>query len=197
MTIGFLSLAAAIASFSWTQWKADDIETAVNFEPSTYKNHNELLADVAEQVPEFGGAYVSHGGTTLNIYLTGDENDPAKRQKLQRALEESLDVESGLRLNVIIGEYTITQLDEWYDLMRTAGIWDQSGVVATDLHEGKNRLHVAVTSHHEIAGVETFLDRVSIPRNAVIIAVEEPQTPASHALQPPGCQNCRQKDLPE
>ena len=187
--IGSLILVAGILGFAWTQWASSnsdpsgDLEPAMGREPSTYKNHNELLKDVSKQVPEFGGAYISDGGRTLNIYLTEDENNPEKWEKTQRILEELLDVESGLRLNVIKGDYTITQLSEWYELLATEGIWDQPGVHMTDLDEASNKLHVGVTSHYDVAGVEAFLDRVSIPRKAVIVAVEEPPTNASHALQ--------------
>ena len=187
--IGFLILAAGILGFAWTQWASSDfdpksdLEPSTGREPSTYKNHNELLADVAKQVPEFGGFYISDRGTTLNIYLTEDENDPEKREKTQQTLEEMFDVESGLRLNVFKGDYTITRLSEWYELLGTEGIWDQPGVHMTDLDEGRNKLFVGVTSHYDVAGLEDFLDRISIPRKAVTIAVEEPPTNASHALQ--------------
>ena len=98
-------------------------------------------------------------------------------------LEELFDVKPGLRLNVIKGDYTITQLSEWYELLGTEGIWDQPGVHMTDLDEASNKLYVGVTSHYDVARVEAFLDRVSIPRKAVTIAVEEPSVPASHGLQ--------------
>ena len=133
--------------------------------------------------PNSAGFTCPIAGPTLNIYLTEDENDPEKWEKTQQTLEEMFDVESGLRLNVIKGDYTITQLSEWYELLQTEGIWDQPGVHMTDLDEGSNKLYVGVTSHYDVAGVEAFLDRVSIPQGAVTVAVEEPSTPASHALQ--------------
>ena len=68
----------------------------------------------------------------------------------------------GLRLNVIKGDDAIMQLSEWYELLRTEGIWDQPGVHMADLDEASNKLYVGVTSHHDVAGVEAFLDRVSI-----------------------------------
>ena len=189
VTIGFLFLAACMVGFAWTQWPSSDPEPSSSLEPfsgpepSTYKDPNELLADVAKQVPEFGGVFLSDRGTTLNIYLTEDENNPEKWEKAQQTLEELFDVKPGLRLNVIKGDYTITQLSEWYELLGTEGIWDQPGVHMTDLDEASNKLYVGVTSHYDVARVEAFLDRVSIPRKAVTIAVEEPSVPASHGLQ--------------
>ena len=183
VTIGFLILAAYTVGFAWTQWPSSSPEPSSGPEPSTYKDPNELLADVAKQVPEFGGVYISDRGTTLNIYLTEDENNPEKWEKAQQALEELFDVKPGLRLNVIKGDYTITQLSGWYELLDTEGIWDQPGVHMTDLQEGSNKLYVGVTSHYEVAGVEAFLDRVPIPRKAVTIGVEEQSVPAILELQ--------------
>ena len=189
VTIGFLILAACMVGFARTQWPSSDPEPCSSLEPpsgpepSTYKDPNELLADVAKQVPEFGGVYISDRGTTLNIYLTEDENNPEKWEKAQQALEELFHVKPGLRLNVIKGDYTITQLSGWYELLDTEGIWDQPGVHMTDLQEGSNKLYVGVTSHYEVAGVEAFLDRVPIPRKAVTIGVEEQSVPAILELQ--------------
>ena len=61
-----------MVGFAWTQWPSSDPEPSSSLEPfsgpepSTYKDPNELLADVAKQVPEFGGVFLSDRGTTLN-----------------------------------------------------------------------------------------------------------------------------------
>ena len=76
-----------------------------------------------EKIPDSAGLSFPSGGTVLNIYIVEDENNPEKWEETRQALEELLDAESGLRLNTIKGDFTITQLSEWYDLMQSEGIW--------------------------------------------------------------------------
>ena len=174
---GFLALAVAMGGFAWMQRPPAD------FDPSTYKNHNERLEQVAEEVPEFGGLFMSNNGATLNIYLTENETDQQKRERTQEKIEELFDVKSGLTLNVIKGDYTITQLSAWYDLMGSEGIWDQNGVRSTDLNEATNKIYVGVSSEEDVAGVNALLDANSIPRRAVTVVVEEPMTTGSHTVR--------------
>ena len=96
--------------------------------------------------------------------------DPTSPPRIARS-------ESGLKLNVIKGKYTIAELSEWYDLMKSEGIWDQDGVFMIDLHEGKNQLFIGVPSEWDVEGVYTFLEGIGIPRDAVTVAVEEPPIP--------------------
>lgn len=154
-----------------------------DFDPATYKDHNELLEDVSHDVPEFGGLFLSDGGTVLNVYLTENETNAEKQERTREKVEELFDVEPGLRMNVIKGDYTITQLSAWYTLMDSGGVWDQDGVMATDIQEATNKLYIAVSTKEDIEGVYTFLEGINIPRAAVTVAVEEPMTMASHTVQ--------------
>lgn len=89
----------------------------------------------------------------------------------------------GLRLNVIKGNYSITQLSNWYALMELEGLWDQEGVMMTDLDEGGNELYIGVVDAANVEPVYTFLKGIGIPRGAVTVAVEEQPVPSSHTLQ--------------
>ena len=175
---GLLALAVAIVGFAWTQGTPP-----VDFDPSTYKDHNDLLNEVTEDVPEFGGLFLSDHGTVLNIYLTENETDQATKERAQEQVEESFEVRPGLMLNVIKGNYTITQLSDWYVLMESAGLWDQEGVMMTDLDEGQNQLYIGVVSKENVKSVYTFLEGLNIHREAVMVAVEEQPTSISHTLQ--------------
>ena len=187
--IWFLILVAGMAGFAWTQWSSSnpDAPTDERYDQSIYKNLDPSfpkehmrgrLISAARKNPGFGGAFLSKRGTVLNIYIAEDENDPELWEKDRQALEELLDAESGLKLNVIKGDFTITQLSEWYDLMKSEGIWDQDGVHMIDLHEGENELYIGVVSEWDVQGVYTFLEGIGIPRGAATVAVEEPPTPA-------------------
>ena len=187
--IWFLILVAGMVGFAWTQWSSSnpDASTDERYDQSIYKNldpsfsrehQRGRLMSAARKNPGFGGAFLSKRGTVLNIYIVEDENNPEKWEETRQALEELLDAESGLKLNTIKGDFTITQLSEWYDLMQSEGIWDQDGVHTIDLHEGANELYIGVVSEWDVEGVYTFLEGIGIPRGAATVAVEEPPTPA-------------------
>jgi hypothetical protein len=187
--IWFLILAAAMVGFAWMQWPSSNSDASTNerYDQSIYKNLDPSfsrehmrgrLISAASKSPEFGGLFVSKRGTVLNIYIAEDENDPEKWEETRQALAELLDPESGLKLNVIKGKYTITQLSEWYDLMKSESIWDQDGVFMIDLDEGGNQLYIGVPSEWDVEGVYTFLEGIGIPREAVTVAVQEPPRPA-------------------
>ena len=177
----FLAIGTAIllligAGYAAAQMSSNDLD------PTTYKDHNELLEDIAAKVPEFGGVYVSDDGTTLNVYMTGNTTDQTKQRKAKEAIEDLLDAKPGMRLNVIIGDYSIDQLSTWYKTLQSQGVWDKSGVVTTDLNEGENRIYVGVTNQSDIAGVQELLDELDIPRAAVMIEVEPLETPKLHTI---------------
>ena len=184
--IGFLILAAGMVGLARTQWSSSnpDVSTDERYDQSIYKNldpsfsrehQRGRLMSAARKNPGFGGAFLSKRGTVLNIYIVEDENNPEKWEETRQALEELLDAESGLKLNAIKGDYTIAQLSEWYDLMKSEGVWDQNGVHMIDLHEGINKLYIGVVSEWDVEGVYKFLEGIGIPREAAMVeAVEQP-----------------------
>ena len=187
--IWFLILVAGMVGFVWTHWPSSNFAPPIEerYDPSIYRNldpsfsrerNKRRLISAARQTPEFGGLFLSKRGTVLNIYIVEDENNPEKWEKTRQALAELLDAGSGLKLNVIKGDYAIAQLSEWYDLMKSEGIWDQDGVHMIDLDEGINKLYIGVLSEWDVQDVYTFLEGIDIPREAVTVAVEDPSIPA-------------------
>lgn len=180
-------LAASMVGFAWTQWPSDKSVASAGerFDQSIYKNLDPSfsrehmrgrLISAARKNPGFGGIFLSNRQTVLNIYIAEDANDPEQWEKDRQALEELLDLQSGLKLNVIKGDYTIAQLSAWYDLMKSEGVWDQTGVHMIDLHEGINKLYIGVASEWDVEGVYTFLEGIGIPRGATTVeAVEQPR----------------------
>lgn len=132
VAIWILILTGSMVGFAWTQWPSDKsvASTGERYNQSIYKNlapsfsrehMRGPLISAARKNPGFGGVFLSKQATVLNIYIAEDENDPEQWEKDRQALEELLDPQSGLKLNVIKGDYTITQLSEWYDLMKSEG----------------------------------------------------------------------------
>ena len=184
----FLILAVTVVGFAWSLWPSSnsgestdqryDRSIYENLDPSFSREHMRgRLISAASKNPGFGGVFLSRRATVLNIYIAEDENDPEQWDRDRQALEELLDPQSGLKLNVIKGDYTIAQLSEWYDLMQSEGIWDQDGVHMTDLHEGINKLYIGVSSEWDVEGVYTFLEGIGIPRQAAAVEAVEQAKP--------------------
>ena len=174
---GAFALALALAGFVWTQ------QPPAGSDAATYKDSNELLKGVSSEVPEFGGVFLSNDQSVLNIYLSENETDATKQADAREAVEERFGIKEGLTLNVIKGNYTITQLAEWYVLMESRFLWDQEGVIMTDLDEAANQLYIGVLSLENVERVYAFLEGLDIPRQAVTVAVEEQTPSSSHTLR--------------
>ena len=167
---------AAVAGFGWSQRPASNADVA------NYKDGNERLKEVEDEVPEFGGVFLSDNQSVLNIYLTNNETDSDTREKVRDEVERQFGVESGLRLNIIKGDYTITQLSDWISQAEEAGLWDQDGITKLDLKEGSNRISIGVVGAEHVEPIYTFMVNQGIPREAVLVTVVNPPRNVSHYL---------------
>jgi hypothetical protein len=145
-----------------------------------FKTHDDLLAEVGKRVPAFGGMYLSDDNSILYIYLLDQSQKEAAKQAIAEILGPQL--VSGRDVRGLQGQYSITQIREWYDRMQN-GIWAIPGIVLTDLDEDKNRLEVGVDNMGVQKAVEVVLAKLSIPREAVSIGVRERPRVATHTLQ--------------
>ena len=174
---GILAVAvAAIVGFGWSQGPP------VDFDPANYKDGNDRLKEIEDEVPGFGGVFLSDEQSVLNIYLTENENDSSTQEKAREEVEEWFDIKSGLRLNIIKGEYTITQLADWIDAAEAGGLWDQTGVTMLDLREGSNEIFIGVVDQANVEPVYAFTEGLDIPRGAVTVGVVNRPRNQSHYL---------------
>ena len=159
-------LVLLIAGVSYT----DAQETGENLNLNNHKNSNDLLADIASTVPEFGGFYLSKddNGDVLNIYLTENQSNTEKQSDAREAVEDKFGTDTSARLNIIDGDYTMTQLQTWYSSMRN-DVWAHSDVVATDLEEQSNRLEIAIVDLTKTSEIQAILTKLNIPHAAVNI----------------------------
>ncbi len=192
----FLILGASMVGFAWAHWPSGNSDGSIeerydrsiyeNLDPRFSREHMRgCLISAARKNPGFGGVFVSNRQTVLNIYIAEDEKDPERWERDRQDLEDLLDPQSGLKLNVIKGDYTITQLSEWYELMKAEGVWDQDGVHMIDLHEGTNGLYIGVASEWDVEGVYAFLERTGIPRGAATVKAVAPPKPQTLNVDTP------------
>jgi hypothetical protein len=135
---------------------------------------DELLADVSDRVPAFGGMFVDEPSDTLYVYMVpGQPGDiAAVDQGLSEVLGAGRPPEH--RLATRAAQYSFRQLKTWHDAM-TARVLALSGTVFTDINQVRNRLEIGVESPAVASPVEALLTELGIPRAAVDITVTPPQ----------------------
>jgi hypothetical protein len=141
----------------------------------TFDDH---LAEVAKQVPGFGGMFFDQDGT-LQVYMVG-QRGPAN-EALMSLLDDVLarEVGGGERLSsrgmeIREAEFNFLELHRWQQQM-TPEVLAIPGVVSTDTAEDKNLLRIGITGEPGTAeAVEEALSKLDIPRKAVMIGEEKP-----------------------
>ncbi|MEM8960239.1 MAG: PKD domain-containing protein [Acidobacteriota bacterium] len=130
-------------------------------DPTTIKTLDDELAEMADNMPGFGGWYVDERGQ-LNAYMT-DLFTPEARS-LQR---ENVRLEQG--------RFNFRELHDWKrdarsDLLATPG------VLSLDIDESRNRIVVGVERQTSRANVRSVLATLDVPDDAVLIEEVEPVT---------------------
>jgi hypothetical protein len=142
-----------------------------------YKTVDDLFAEVAQKVPAFGGMFFDEeDNSILYLYLL----NPTQKAIAERAIAAVFGPRlPGLipprEVRVLQGQYSFLQLKQWHDRIMTLFILP--GVLMTDIDDGNNRLVVGVESIEMRSLVEQELDKLSIPREAVLIKEISPVVP--------------------
>src|SRR5215510_14574280 len=134
-------------------------------------NSDEQLAEVAMQVPGFGGMFFDQDGT-LQVYMAG-QKEPLIATSMA-FLEDVIarEIGGGERLSsrgmeIREGQYDFLTLHRWHQQM-SPEVLAIPGVVSTDIHDGKNRLQIGITDEQGTAeAVGEALSKLGIPSEAV------------------------------
>lgn len=142
---------------------------------------------LAQQVPAYGGMFFDEQDNgILYVYLT----DLAQEERVKRVVKEIFELRwSELHkypreIRVLQGRYSYLQLKTWYDCVNS---WLAiPGLTMTDLDDRKNRIIIGIDvglkakrKRQVLEAVETILERLSIPREAVIVEEMPPAVPKS------------------
>jgi hypothetical protein len=158
--------------------QTDEIETS-----------DDRFAEVARQVPGFGGMFFDQDGT-LQVYMLG------QRGPVNEAFTASLDdvitrvVGKGESLSrsgveILEGQYDFLELDRWQQQMSPAML-TLPGVVFTDIDEATNRLRIGITDSPGMTeAVEGYLARLGVPREAVLVSETKPVWPELRSVRRP------------
>jgi hypothetical protein len=142
------------------------------------KTIDDRLAEVAMQVPGFGGMFFDQDGT-LQVYMVG-QKEPLSATSMA-FLEDVIAREigrgerlSGRGMEIREGQYDFLTLHRWHQQM-SPEVLAIPGVVSTDNHDGMNRLQIGITDEPGTEeAVGEVLSKLGIPSEAVIINKEKP-----------------------
>jgi len=145
---------------------------------------DDQFAAVARRVPEFGGMFLGSNEQILQVYLTDTSPNrvAAVRQAIVAVFGAPTIPSGGIR--PIKGQYQFLQLREWYTRM-VGPVLSIPGVTATDINEATNRLVIGLEKREVEPPVLDAINRVNIPREAVVPVVTGPFVPLNHTVQSP------------
>ncbi len=152
-----------------------DLDDLLPPEPEEYKDFDQLLVEVADEVPQFGGFFLEDENT-VNIWLTGPAsaaNDDRRGQRSLRELAGRLhdQVSEGMRIRVLRAQYSWHELHQWF--MELYLHLEAEGVNSFDIDDARNRLAIGVTdSEQHEAAVRTQAAELGIPAAALEVVEE-------------------------
>jgi hypothetical protein len=143
--------------------QTDEIETS-----------DDRFAEVARQVPGFGGMFFDQDGT-LQVYMLG-QKEPVN-EAMTAFLDDVITREvgrgerlSGRGVEILEGQYDFLALHRWQQQMSPA-VLTLPGVVFTDIDETTNRLRIGITDSPGMTeAVGEYLSKLGVPREAVLIS---------------------------
>jgi hypothetical protein len=158
---------------------------------------DDRFAEIAQQVPEFGGMFYDENGQ-LTMYLVGrdvrgdrvveptpmvqtpevgrekvDEATQMAKAAIVTLMSDDPRITSAGEIRALRGQYGFLQLKEWFDSMNMV-VHGVPGVVLTDIDEVSNRLRIGIENQEVQGAVEEQLAQLRIPQEAVIIEVTGP-----------------------
>lgn len=169
----------------------DPTQKGVNIDTETSAGINDKFAEVAQEIPDFGGFFFNSDGQPV-VYLRDPAPERADevRTALQNVFGENIFSQadnprrtvSDPELQLREGRYRMEELLAWYD--RLPEVLDVEGTVFIDLHEQANSLTVGVQSLEQSGPqVEETLQQIDVPREAVEIVQADLPSPENHGLR--------------
>jgi len=136
---------------------------------------DDYYAEVARQVPGFGGLYLDEQGF-LNIHLSqpsiGAKTQAEAAQAVLGVLNGLGPVPSEVRQappHVLEGKYDFIQLRDWKKL--AVASLTRKNLVFVDADEIKNRLRIGVANEGAVQQIKAELKELGIPEDAMLVEV--------------------------
>lgn len=176
MTLGSLAilmmLAGGCSLFKSDSHKANQDNSSLSKTIEDGQTIDDLFAEVAKQVPAFGGMFIDSQGN-LSVYLLDPTQKAAAESAIASVFGRDRIPPNGVR--VLPGQYGFLQLKEWFN--RANALLALPGVTLVDIDESKNRLKIGLEKIEARNRVEQALARINIPHEAVTFEETGPIEP--------------------
>ncbi len=147
----------------------DALVGAAKPEPADLRTLDERFAEIAEQVPGFGGFFFDESGQ-LAVYL----KDAQQHSRAMAAISNIVGAErvAQSQTRVLQADYDFLQLKTWK--AQVLDLAHLPGVTLFDVDESKNRVRIGVSDPGVVDRVTKALDNLKVPQGAVIVEVTGP-----------------------
>ena len=145
---------------------------------AVFKTHDDELAELADRLPGFGGVYFDSSGQ-LVVRLKEISRIEEARVKLREFLVAQ-SAGSGVLadrrvaqlsdMKAVPAAYDFRELHRWYRALKNP-ILALDPVTMGDIDERRNRIFIGVADSLGLASVETALQQVPVPREAIIVDI--------------------------
>lgn len=142
---------------------------------------NDLLSDLAEQVPGgFGGMFIG-GDRKLHVWIK-DISKAAQARSALAALGAGT-TRSSLVSDVVVevGRFDWRELHAWYQSMRDQ-VWRSPAVIGTDMDERENRIRIDLNDMSAATALKPKILALGIPESAFSFERRERATPLTGSL---------------
>ena len=129
---------------------------------------DDLFAEVASRVPEFGGMFLD--GNVLMVYLTNPGLKIASENAIVAVFGRDRIPQGGVQ--VLQGEYRFAELRSWHE--KLGNLFRIQGLVFTDTDERENRVKVGVVNSDLIATVRQEAIGLGVPADALLVVETAP-----------------------
>jgi hypothetical protein len=141
--------------------------------PLTY---DDLLAQVAEEAPDFAGMYYAEEGVLVLVLLEPDAQ-AAVEQALDRTFGEAL-LRGANTIRVEPAQFSFSELKLWHDRL-SFPILALPGAVSTDIDERSNIIRVGMANEDAERRARVELRGLGVPEDIVTVEHAEPVPPSA------------------
>ena len=126
--------------------------------------------------PGYGGHYIDPIDDVVYVYLVNPSPEAVEEVTITHLAPAVYRGMTKIReVRAVKANYTLRQLERFYDQLRDSGIWDIPELTTSDVDEGKNKLEYGINCEHNRDRVQQqihdLLSRENIPADAVLVTV--------------------------
>lgn len=153
-----------------TEGPGESRGNAVVKRPTVAQSIDDEFAELAKEVPGFGGLYFDASEEVV-VYLTDLRERTSAAARLQAYVSRKRAGRPSPRIRYVHGDYSFPALKTWQE--RAAPLLSDPDLVFTDVDETRNRVRIGVKTLQKAATVRAALANIGIPGRAVEIVIAE------------------------